>query len=81
VWTKYCTPKTIDEAIHLLGDTADRARIVAGGTDLLLELERGQRPGIDVLIDISRLPGLDLIAMDGDRISLGPLVTHSHCAA
>jgi xanthine dehydrogenase iron-sulfur cluster and FAD-binding subunit A len=81
MWIKYYTPKTIDEAINLLGDMADRARIVAGATDLLLELERGQRPGIDVLIDISRIPGLDLISMDGDRIRLGPLVTHNHCAA
>lgn len=81
MWTKYYTPKTIDEAINLLGDMADRARIVAGATDLLLELERGQRPGIDVLIDISRIAGLDLISIDGDRIRLGPLVTHNHCTA
>ena len=81
MWTKYYTPKTIDEAIDLLGDMADRARIIAGATDLLLELERGQRPGIEVLIDISRIAGLDLISMDGDRIRLGPLVTHNHCAA
>ena len=81
MWKKYYTPKTIDEAINLLGDMADRARIVAGATDLLLELERGQRPGIDVLIDISRIPGMDLISMDGDRVRLGPLVTHNHCAA
>ncbi len=81
MWTKYYTPITIDEAIDLIGDMADRARIVAGATDLLLELERGQRPEIDVLIDISRIAGLDLISMDGDRIRLGPLVTHNHCAA
>ena len=60
----------------------DAARIVAGATDLILEIERGVRKGIDTLIDISRVQGLDKIALDEDGvIHLGPMVTHGQCAA
>ncbi|MFN3742602.1 MAG: FAD binding domain-containing protein [Anaerolineales bacterium] len=82
MWREYISPKTLDEAIEALAQHRDRARIIAGGTDLVLELERGVRHGVDVLIDITRLPGLDQIALDEDGIlHLGPLVTHNHCVA
>lgn len=78
MWQNYYSVTSIDEALDLLAQHQGRARIVAGATDLLLELERGQRPGVDTLIDITRVPGLDQITVHGDTIQLGPLVTHNH---
>ncbi len=80
MWESYITPSTLDEALKELAEKPSETRIVAGATDLMLELERGIRPGITRLIDISRLPGLDQILHDGDWIRLGPLVTHNQCA-
>ncbi len=81
MWTRYYTPSTLQEAVKLLEAHIDGAQIVAGATDLILELERGQRPGVELLIDISRIPGQDMITLDDDGwIHLGPLVTHNHCA-
>jgi carbon-monoxide dehydrogenase medium subunit len=80
MWERYLTPATMDEALRALAQHAGRARLVAGATDLILELERGQRPGITTLIDISRLPGLDRIELRDGRIRLGALVTHNHAA-
>src|SRR5690606_27466303 len=81
MWTGYITVTNIGEALELLAEYRERARIIAGGTDLILELERGQRPGVDVLIDITRIPGLDGITLRGDEIVLGPLVMHNHIVA
>jgi len=82
MWHEYYNVATTEEALRLLGEKGESARIVAGGTDLILELERGVRRGIHTIIDITRIPGLDQITLDEDNvIHLGPLVTHNHCAA
>ena len=78
MWTQYHSVSSIHEALQLLNEYQDRARIIAGGTDILLELEHGKRPGVDILIDITRIPDLDSIQLEGETIRLGALVNHNH---
>lgn len=84
MWNVYLEPSSLDEALTLLARHATDdggARIIAGGTDLVIELERGTRKA-GALIDISRLPGQDRIRLDGQGwIHLGPLVTHNQVVA
>ncbi|MCP3910032.1 MAG: 2Fe-2S iron-sulfur cluster binding domain-containing protein [Actinomycetia bacterium] len=77
----YEAPTSLARALDLLGEYGRRARPVAGGTDLLVELDRGARPGVDVLVDLGRIPGLDEIVVDDQSIGLGPLVTHNQVVA
>ncbi|WP_420625934.1 FAD binding domain-containing protein [Candidatus Poriferisodalis sp.] len=75
--TRYVAPGSLSEAVDLLSSHGAAARLIAGGTDLMLELSRGARPGVELLIDISALPGLDRISYDNSTVSLAPLVTHA----
>ena len=82
MWNEYFIPVTLDETLRLLAEKRAQARLVAGATDLMLELERGLRKGIETVIDITRLPGLDRITLDANEtIHVGPLVTHNAVAA
>ncbi len=81
MWQTYHSVTSIEEALEILAEQHERARVVAGGTDLILELERKVRLGVETLIDITRVPGLDGITLDENgMIHLGPLVTHNACA-
>ena len=77
MWQTYYIPHTLDKALQLLAEYQGQARLLAGGTDLIVEIERGVRSP-QVIIDISRIPGLDTISLDDQQqIHLGPLVTHN----
>ncbi len=78
---RYVAPASLEEAVNLLATHGAEARLVAGGTDVLLELNRGARTGVEVLVDISGIPGLDRINYSDRRVTLGPLVTHADVIA
>jgi xanthine dehydrogenase iron-sulfur cluster and FAD-binding subunit A len=80
MWHSYHAPGSIDEALALLAHYGDACRVIAGGTDLILELERGRRaPG--VLVDISRIAALDTAHIGLDTLTLGALASHNRVVA
>ena len=80
MWQTYLQPTSLDEALALLDEHAGRARIIAGGTDVIVELSRGVRP-TSTLIDITAIPGLKYIREEDGVIRLGALATHNDVIA
>lgn len=75
-WHSYVTPLTLQDALAALRRSAGEARLIAGGTDLLLDLQQGRQPPIDTLVDISRLPELRRLELESDHLFLGAALTH-----
>jgi carbon-monoxide dehydrogenase medium subunit len=76
LWESLHQPSSLEEALVLIRRYGSSARIVAGGTDVIVEMSRGVKPASTV-IDISRVAELDFVQTDDDSIVLGALATHN----
>ena len=73
-WIDYATPHSVDEAVKLLADADGRASILAGGTDLLVQLRVG-RSNADLVVDGKNIPELNELSYDADSgLTLGAAV-------
>lgn len=81
LWQKYHIPNTVDEALTLLAGYNGAAQILAGGTDLLLDIQQGNHPPVRAMIDITRIPELRAVGVEGDTLTLGAGVTHAEIVA
>jgi carbon-monoxide dehydrogenase medium subunit len=75
-WQKYFRPQSLHEALKLLEEFQGQARILAGGTDLILQI-RSREKEPKALVDITRIPGLGEIKLEDGVIRIGALVTHA----
>lgn len=72
---QHINASTVEEAINILKGCNGRARIMAGGTDILGVLKDQILSNYpEVLVNIKTIPGLDHITEDTDGIRIGPLV-------
>jgi 2-furoyl-CoA dehydrogenase FAD binding subunit len=76
----YVRPDTVEEAVALLAEHGDDARILAGGQSLLPMLNL-RLLDVGVLIDISRIAALDIIGEGGGAIEIGAAVTQNRLMA
>jgi carbon-monoxide dehydrogenase medium subunit len=71
----YLAPASLDEALSLLAQHGDDAKLLAGGHSLIPAMKlRLAMP--QVLIDIGRIKDLAYIREEGDRILIGAMTTH-----
>ncbi|MDH3293989.1 MAG: FAD binding domain-containing protein [Acidimicrobiia bacterium] len=82
---RYVSPVSLSEALELMALYGERAKPVAGGTDLMVELVRRAHAGLEALIDLSRLMELATIEVvgngDNGAVRLGAMVTHNQVVA
>lgn len=79
----YHRPRDLGEACRLLAVYGPAARVLAGGTDLLVALREENRrlAGVNQIIDLADLDNLSYIREDGDELTIGALTTHGEVAA
>ncbi len=77
MWNQYLIPNELSEALELLVHYSDRARVIAGGTDLVLDFSSGKYPSVDTLVDISSIRDLKDISVENGEIHIGSAVTLS----
>src|SRR6202035_5315580 len=76
----YVRPDTVEEAVALLAEYGDDARILAGGQSLVPMLNL-RLVDASVLTDISRIAGLDAIRDLGRHVEIGASVTQNKLMA
>jgi CO/xanthine dehydrogenase FAD-binding subunit len=75
MWNQYFTPNKLSEALQLMERFQDQARIIAGGTDLVLDLSNKRYSGVEALVDISSIPELRRISLENELVTIGSAVT------
>ena len=76
-WKNYFAPDTVAGALDVLQRFDGNARVVGGGTDLLVEARRGLRRPFEAIVDATRIDGLDTIDEEGEYLVIGCGVTHT----
>jgi carbon-monoxide dehydrogenase medium subunit len=76
-WKNYHRPTSVEEAIAVLQSYDGRARVIGGGTDLLVESRRGLRRPFEAIVDASGIAGLNTISYSQSYIEIGCGVTHT----
>jgi carbon-monoxide dehydrogenase medium subunit len=75
-WFDYYAPRTLDEALRILGDAGSDGRVLAGGQSLVPMLNlRILSP--EVIVDINRIEELNGLRVEADTLTVGALTRHA----
>jgi carbon-monoxide dehydrogenase medium subunit len=84
-WQHYHTPNTVADALSLMRRYGDQAQLIAGGTDLIIDMQNGNHAPVTALVDVTQIEGLSSIYAEKTQeaageeawIVLGAAVTHT----
>ena len=71
IWDEYFLANSITAALEKLAANSNSVQIIAGGTDLLLDIEQGRHPPVHTLVDVTNIPELLSIEMRGEYLFVG----------
>lgn len=73
-WKQYYIAHSLHDALQVLNHQRGQARPIAGGTDLLLDLQQGRQSPLNTLVDISQIPELTVLEMRARELFIGAAV-------
>lgn len=71
LWKDYHLAHSIGDALETLAHAPGLARLIAGGTDLLLDLQQGRHPPVHTLVDVSAVTEMNVIEIRQERLYIG----------
>jgi carbon-monoxide dehydrogenase medium subunit len=85
LWNHYYQARDLNDALQALQGLPQPARLIAGGTDLLLQLQQGQSGPVESLVDINRIQALQSLEIQnipslGESLFVGAAVTLNRIA-
>jgi xanthine dehydrogenase FAD-binding subunit len=80
-WSHYVIAHSIDDALQALASSPGPAHPIAGGTDLLLELQQGRKTPLHTLVDVTHIPELRLLEERPGGLFIGAAVPISKIVA
>lgn len=91
LWQNYHIARSIDDALEALAKAPGDSQIIAGGTDLLLDIQQGRHAPVHTLVDVTEISEMMRLAILDDELFVGASVPHklivtsplitTHCAA
>lgn len=77
LWKEYLHPQTVQEAVEALASAPAPAIPIAGGTDLMLDLQQGSHPPVHTLVDLTGIPEMRALEIRGEKLFIGAGVPHN----
>ncbi len=78
LWNEYYIARSISDALKALSESHGVARIIAGGTDLLLDLQQGRGEHVYRLVDVTGIPEMGIIEIRNGELFIGAAATHKN---
>lgn len=73
-WKYYHLAQDITDALQVLANAPDAVRLIAGGTDLLLDIQQGRHPPVHTLVDITHIPEMRALEVRQGKLYIGAAV-------
>ena len=77
LWKTYHNAQTVSDALQALAQAPGEACLIAGGTDLMLDLQQGNHPPVDTIVDVTAIPEMKALEIRGGELFIGASVPHS----
>jgi xanthine dehydrogenase FAD-binding subunit len=77
LWKEYLHPQTVQEAVEALASSPAPAIPIAGGTDLMLDLQQGNHSPVHTLVDLTGILEMHALEIRGETLFIGAGVPHN----
>lgn len=77
LWKNYHNAQTVSDALQALADAPHDASLIAGGTDLMLDLQQGSHPPVHTLVDVTAIPEMTALEIREGELFIGASVPHA----